>query len=174
MKKTWSALLALLALLALVGCSASSPNIAASESTAAAQASPSTSAPTMTAALTAMTMATTLQHAIPEITQLTQITETNDPNNLIGRPGKYTDAVTIYDNRTSCPSLGATCGATIEMWGSPADAQSRSDYIQTTLKASPALGTEYDYVNGIFVLRVSGALTPTEASEYQASFSAAG
>ena len=38
--------------------------------------------------------------------------------------------------------MGVDCGATIEIWGSDVDATLRTDYIQTTLKANQALGTD--------------------------------
>jgi hypothetical protein len=37
---------------------------------------------------------------------------------------------------------GVDCGATIEIWPSDVDATARTDYIQTTLKANQALGTD--------------------------------
>jgi hypothetical protein len=39
-------------------------------------------------------------------------------------------------------TIGVDCGATIEIWPSDIDATARKDYIQTTLKANQALGTE--------------------------------
>ncbi len=39
-------------------------------------------------------------------------------------------------------------------------------YIQSTEKALPMLGTEYDYVVGPFLVRVSSQLTPSQADAY--------
>ena len=40
------------------------------------------------------------------------------------------------------------------------------------MKASPMLGTEYSYVDGSVLLRVSQALTPGQAGEYETALTA--
>ena len=54
----------------------------------------------------------------------------------------HTDAAVIYDSEVQCMEMGVDCGATIEIWPSDVDATARTDYIQTTLKANQALGTD--------------------------------
>jgi hypothetical protein len=102
------------------------------------------------------------------------ITETNDPNNLIGRPGQYTSKVVFADERTgvaldeTAPSNDA--GGSIEVFIDAATAQARSDYIQQTLTSlGPAAGTEYHYLAGTALVRVTGALVPSVAAEYEAA-----
>lgn len=56
----------------------------------------------------------------------------------------------------------------IEVFADHDDAQARADYIQKVTKGMPAL-TEYDYVAGDAVVRVSHLLTPAEAAQYKAA-----
>lgn len=113
-------------------------------------------------------LAASLAGAIPSITKTVTITEDNDPNDSIGRPGKYTEAVSIYDKRAECEEdLDVTCGGKIEVFDTEAAAQERKDFIQQALKDNPILGSEYGYVLGATLLRVSGTLKPSEAKEYE-------
>lgn len=98
------------------------------------------------------------------------ITEDNDPNNKIGRPGGYVSAATLYDSGASCSSLGAECGATVEVWPDEAAAKQRSEFILAALKgANGVLGDEYHYQKGAVLLRVSGDLKPSAAKLYEAA-----
>lgn len=137
-----------------------------------------TSQPSKTAAtlgsaskkLSAEDLAAALKAKIPSISKTVTITEDNDPNDSIGRPGKYSEAVSIYDSRAECEDkLDVTCGAKIEVFDTEALAQDRKDFIQQSLKDNPILGSEYDYVLGATLLRVSGTLKPTEAKEYESA-----
>ena len=103
-------------------------------------------------------------------TQVIQVTESNDPNNLIGRPNGYTGAAIIQAAGQECETLGVDCGATLEKWPSADTATSRAEYLQTIQKAAPILGSEWDYVKGDTILRVSGKLTPSEAKKYSDAF----
>lgn len=115
--------------------------------------------------------AAALKKAIPTITKTVKITEDNDPNGDIGRPGKYSQAVSVYDSRTECDEpLDITCGAKIEVFDSKGDAEARSKYILDALKAVQMLGSEYHYINGASLLRVSGDIKPSQAKAYKAAF----
>ncbi|MGW1748078.1 hypothetical protein ACWCRD_21230 [Streptomyces sp. NPDC002092] len=100
------------------------------------------------------------------------VTAENDPNHLLGRPNQYTSKVTFTDSRIKTADVTGTekgdveRGGAIEVFGSPADAAARAKYIQAVTKAMPAL-TEYDYVHGTVVIRVSHYLTPTQAASYK-------
>lgn len=115
-------------------------------------------------------MANSIKAKVSTITKVVTITEDNDPNSKIGRPNGYTDAAVIYDKSASCSSLGADCGATIEVWPTEAEAKARSEFIQKALKDAPALGTEYHTLSGTTLLRVTGKLKPSLAKEYAAAF----
>jgi hypothetical protein len=107
---------------------------------------------------------------VPSVRKVVRLTEDNDPNDLIGRPNGYTDAAVIYESDVQCAELGVDCGATIEIWPSEVDPAARKEYIQTTLKANQALGTEYDTVHGSALLRVTSQVKPSRAEAYATAF----
>jgi hypothetical protein len=145
--------------------------------TSAAQAPQTTaqapaSAPTRKAApaLTASQLASALDAG-----KVRTWTAEDDPNKLLGRPGGYTSAATVVDKRVDCDDPkepGASCGATVEVFASAAAAKARSDYIQAILSGGGAFGTEYHTLAGPALLRVTGELTPAQASKYAARFTA--
>ncbi|WP_432893270.1 hypothetical protein ACQPYH_19710 [Kribbella sp. CA-245084] len=102
-------------------------------------------------------------------------TEDTDPNNLIGRPGGYTSATFVYDNRVSgCKAKpDSMCGAQVEQFATADDAKRRQDYIAGIYKAAPILGTEYLTVEETTLLRVTGELKPSINRQYVAAFKAA-
>ena len=108
--------------------------------------------------------------AVPSVKKVVTITEDNDPNHLIGRPNGYVSAAILYDAGTKCSSLGASCGATVAVWPTPADAERRSAYFLGLRKDTPACGTEYHTVRGAALLRVTGQLKPSVAAQYAAAF----
>ena len=52
------------------------------------------------------------------------------------------------------------------MFTSNSDAQKRADSIQAVTESFPTIA-EYDYVQGIHLVRVSHFLTPTQAKAYE-------
>ncbi|SFE34286.1 hypothetical protein [Streptomyces mirabilis] len=102
------------------------------------------------------------------------VTAENDPNHLLGRPSQYTSKVTFSDSRISADDVSGTDkgdvdrGGAIESFASPSDAKARAEYIQAVTKSMPAL-SEYDYVQGTTLVRVSHYLTPKQAGEYKAA-----
>jgi hypothetical protein len=155
-------------LLGLTGCSGAASSAPAV--TVTVTVSP-TATPTRTAPTNATAVADALKAAVPAVTKVVRITENNDPNDLIGRPTGYSSAAVLYDSRTKCSDgLGADCGATVEGWSTAADARARAARIESILKGAPALGTEYDTVQGTYVLRVAGAIKPSQAKAYKTAF----
>lgn len=164
--------------LVLSGCStaASNPSIAPIRSSATqstpsvAPASTATPSPTPPAH---PTTATAWAKAIrqPKTYKIVTITEKNDPNNSIGRPGKYIDAAAIFDKRVRCESkLDITCGAKIEVYEDADGAKARAAYIDSVIKAEPILGSEWHELAGPVLLRVSGKLRPSWAKAYRQAF----
>ncbi|MFD8420330.1 hypothetical protein [Streptomyces sp. NPDC059466] len=102
------------------------------------------------------------------------VTAENDPNKLLGRPNQYTSKITFSDSRISADDVTGTDkgdvsrGGAIEAFSSGADATARAEYIQAVTKGMPAL-SEYDYVHGTVVVRVSHYLTPKQAAVYKAA-----
>jgi hypothetical protein len=172
----------LIAAVALAGCGSGSTTSGGSAASAAATssfaassapASPETSQPAATGVaepLDATALAKRIKAGGDRISRIVTITEDNDPNDKIGRPNGYTSAAVLYDDTLSCPDLGVTCGGTIEVWPSAADAKARSDYIQRALKDNPMLGTEYNYLRGPALFRVFGEIKPTAAKKLEVAF----
>lgn len=142
------------------------------EAAPASQVSPASALSASTTTAEAVQSASAAARAlnVPSVVKVVDLTEDTDPNNLIGRPNGYTAASVIYDSGASCVSLGVSCGATVEQWATPADAQRRADSIQQILTASPVLGSEYHSVRGPLLLRASGKLKSSVWATYQAAF----
>jgi len=110
--------------------------------------------------------------AMPTTTLTATVTAANDGNHLLGRPHQYTSAIKFADSRIKASDVDGldkddvTRGGGIEVFPNHDDAQARADYIQTVTKSIPAL-TEYDYVAGDVVVRVSHLLTPDQAAKYK-------
>ena len=103
-------------------------------------------------------------------------TEDDDPNKLLGRPSGYTSKIAFSDSRIPKKDVefadkdALERGGSIEVFPDADGAEARAKYIQEILK-STALGTEYDYVKGPILLRVTGDLSPRKAKEYLAALS---
>jgi hypothetical protein len=171
-------MLAGLTLSALVGCGGSD-NAAESPSSGAATSHSGAAAETTATSLDAPAILQKLQAAGLPITDSVVITETNDPNNLIGRPGQYTSKVVFADSRTGVPLDKAKpdngSGGSVEVFADAAAAKARSDYIQKTLAAlGPVAGTEYHYLTGTALVRVAGVLPPSQAAQYEVAVKAIG
>ncbi|MGZ0151843.1 hypothetical protein ACXJJ3_32625 [Kribbella sp. WER1] len=109
----------------------------------------------------------------PDGAKVTVWTAETDPNKKLGRPDGYTSAATICDPRvkTADSEPGASCGLTVEVWSSEADAKQRAEFIATAQKnGNGVLGTEYHTIHGGALLRVTGELTPDQAKVYAESF----
>lgn len=133
--------------------------------------SPSPS-PTESTTMDAEAIAKALQAQVPSVVKVTVITEDNDPNDLIGRPNGYVSAAVVSDQGgdQSDSEPGVAYGATVEVFEDAEAAQRRSDYIQGILEDAPLFGTEYHYLSGPALLRVSGEIKPSMAAEYEEAF----
>lgn len=131
-----------------------------------------TPSPTPQAAKEAGVLAEQIKQASTQ--KIVRLTPETDPNTRLGRPGGPTSAAILYDAAGACTTLGTDCGATIEVYPTAAEAKARSEYILAILKGAPALGTEYHTLAGGALLRVSGKLTPAQASSYASAFEKAG
>lgn len=127
--------------------------------TVPALASPALPSPHPTQPITAESAAAAIGYAVPSVTALITFTVRNDPQRLLGRPDGYVAAIVVVDGRATCTTLGVSCGAEIEQWPTPVAAQHRSAF-------RPLLVSEYHYRYGAVLIRVSGALSPAAALEY--------
>ena len=139
-----------------------------------------TSAPT-TVATTAPQPAHTGQTAIQIVQALKMkglhigatvaYTAETDQNHLLGRPGQYTSSASFKDTRIGdVVDFGVSTGGSVETFATTADAQRRFAYLQALSTSGNALFAEYEYLDGLALLRVSSQLTPTQAKAYEAAF----
>lgn len=129
-------------------------------------ASPSPSATPKQSLKTATEIANALKAKIPQITKVTTVTEETDVNNMIGRPGQYTSAAWITDNRGKPGETGVDGGAVVETFETAEDMNARAKYIADVSKGIGILA-EYHYMTGTSLVRVSGKLTPTQSKAYK-------
>lgn len=95
-----------------------------------------------------------------------------DPNELLGRPGQYTAKFNFAD--TGLEQYGEDLrGGSLESFGSEKDLQNRVDYIKSIMDSMPGL-VEYQYVNGLMLLRLDKGLTPDQAAAYDMVFQGLG
>jgi Predicted solute binding protein len=104
------------------------------------------------------------------LTEITYLTEETDANELIGRPNQYIAKVIWRDERIKGQTNpGVQAGGSIEMFLNSANMETRKAYLDTVTQAF-SIFVEYSYGNGIFLLRLSHSLTPTQAQEYESLF----
>ncbi|MEV7562493.1 hypothetical protein [Streptomyces sp. NPDC089795] len=110
--------------------------------------------------------------AVPSAKLGGTVTAENDPNHFLGRPHQYTSKITFTDGRIPADRTEGNepgdveLGGSIEMFANAADAKARHDYVQAVTKGIPSL-TEYDYLHGATLIRVSRLLTPAQAADYE-------
>jgi len=95
-------------------------------------------------------------------------TEETDPNKFLGRPNQYISKLNFSDTTLS-PNADNLNGGSIEVFLNPEDAEARKTYIDTIGKQMPVL-SEYSFIRGTALLRLSRDLTPTKAQEYEKYF----
>jgi hypothetical protein len=160
--------------LALTACSSGSTiHQSATPASAAGGSSRNSAITSMTpagSAQDATAQASKIKGRIPSVVKVVTITENNDPNSLLGRPGGYTSAAVLYEKSVSCTEVGATCGATIEVYGSKAASKARATYIQKVTRAAEMVSYEYDYLREDALLRVAAAVKPSAAQKYNEAF----
>lgn len=121
---------------------------------------------------TASQMFDDIARQVPEAALVKVYTEDNDPNDLLGRPNGYTSKIAFSDSRVDRDDVTGTAkdaverGGSIEVFSTADLAKGRADYIQRVLTNS-GLGSEYDYLRGPVLVRVTGNLSPTKAKVYE-------
>jgi hypothetical protein len=101
----------------------------------------------------------------------------NDLNHDLGRPGQYIGKVNFKDTRLSSTEQGPAIlvhnGGSIEVFANTTDARHRFTYLQALSKSAEEREfMEYEYLDGVVVLRLSGLLTPDQAAQYQRALKA--
>lgn len=95
-------------------------------------------------------------------------TADSDPDKLLGRPNQYVASASWHDSRLPfSEGFSTDSGGTVEIFASEADLKTRRDYIEAIAKAPLIGGHRYTFARDRVLLRVSGALTPDQAAEYE-------
>jgi hypothetical protein len=102
--------------------------------------------------------------------------ENTDPNNLLGRPNGYTSRASfdVPDGAPEADKYSIDRGGVIEVFTDAAAAKTRADYIAGLQKASPILGTEYHYLHGAVLVRITGKVKPSAAARFEVAVTALG
>lgn len=104
---------------------------------------------------------------------ITVYTAETDQNHLLGRPGQYISSASFKDTRIGdVVDFGVATGGSVSTFASVTDAQHRFAYLQALSTSGNALFAEYEYLDGLALLRVSSQLTPAEAKAYETAFKA--
>lgn len=115
-----------------------------------------------------------IEKEVPTAKLVKVYTEDDDPNKLLGRPNGYDSKIAFSDSRVPKKELefaekdAIERGGSIEVFPDASGAKARSDYIQA-VQSGGALGSEYHYLDGPILVRVTGNLTPTKAKVYEAA-----
>lgn len=150
---------------------AAAPAVASSTAVAATSSAAVAGHPAAT--LDAAAVVTRLKAAGLPIGSVTVYTAATDTNHLLGRPGGYTSKASFADTRINPQDAKTTTvgsidlGGGVEVFPDAAGAKARADYLRKVMAAAPILGTEYDYLSGNVLLRISEVLTPDQAAGYQ-------
>jgi hypothetical protein len=159
--------------LVVVAATACSTDIAPTAGASSA-AAPSQQSAARTAEQVVADLANEIGSARPSVV----FTPETDPNKLLGRPNGYTSKASFTDARVDVAAVrdnevgSVDQGGSVEVYADEAGAAARKKFIDDTMKAAPILGTEYSYVDGPILLRLSQALTPAQAAEYEAALHA--
>jgi hypothetical protein len=121
-----------------------------------------------TAALTSQQIVDAFKAAGLPIGRVEIYDEENDPNSLLGRPGQYIAKFNWADKRLE-QFEGDLVGGSIESFADDATLKSRSDYLKTISESAPMFA-EYQFSNGLMLLRLSSDLTPKQAKAYEKTF----
>jgi hypothetical protein len=151
--------------LSLTACSACSAT-GGQPAAAGQQVRPATTSPSVAAMTAQQAVAALKAHGLP-VTLTSVYTAASDPNHLLGRPGEYISKADFADNRLPAAGAGVAAGGSVEVFAAQPDAIRRATYIQSVTQAAPIAGAEYDYVSGTILVRVSGTLTPAQATAYK-------
>ena len=96
--------------------------------------------------------------------------EATDPNEALGRPGKYISKANFDDERIIRDYMNIYADDyipenTVEVFASEKDAQARFDYLDAM--QGTILMNQYMYFEGLILLRVEMALLPSDAVDYE-------
>lgn len=119
------------------------------------------------------TLVDKLKIQYPTIQETKIYTEANDPNNELGKPGKYSQGAAFWDSRTSFTPdsteperWGVDAGGSIEVYSSDEEAKKRVEYIEALNKSMPSfLSPGAVKQKGKVVIRASNELPKSQQDE---------
>lgn len=95
--------------------------------------------------------------------------EQTDWNKLLGRPNQYISKINFADTRLEQTDPENPEGGTIEVFNNSSDLKKRKKHNEMVMEQYPIF-TEYLFVNGNYILRLSYDLTKDQAEEYKKIF----
>ena len=131
--------------------------------------------------ITSEEIAIKLKEKVGNVGKIVTYTEETDINKLLGRPNQYICKTTFEDTRIeqinqaldeeyfSEEERNEPIGGTIEVFKSEEDMLKRKKYLEEITSSMSAFA-EYSYSQGVYLLRLSKELTPTQAKEYESVF----
>ena len=134
----------------VAACGSGSSVTAANAPPSTAAAAHASSTPSAPSPLTAEQIAQRMK-----LRHVTAYTAATDPDHLLGRQGGYTSKINWPNG-------------SIEVFSTRAEAQKRETYIQAF--AGTFIGDGYDYLVGIYLLRIFDSQTPTQAHTLELKF----
>ena len=112
-----------------------------------------------------------LKHSGLPVGKVICYTEETDPNDLLGRPGGYTEKCDWADRREEQYSPDDPVGGSVELFDTSEGAAERMEYLEG-FEGAGAFSTGYTWVvpdGGVTVLRIDQELTPKQAAAYKAA-----
>jgi hypothetical protein len=120
--------------------------------------------------MTAEQIVSKLQGSNLPIDNVIVYTEQTDKNKLLGRPGQYISKVNFADTQLEqSDDKSSPNGGSIEVFSNTSDLDARKTYIESIIKKSPIF-TEYIFVNGNYLLRLSKDLSNDQVNKYKDVF----
>lgn len=98
----------------------------------------------------------------------------NDPAKRLGRPGQYVGKAIFQDSRMPLEKLQGmdviafqSSGGVVETFNNTGDLEDRKKALEAARKQIPQAAPEYQYTNGVILLRLGHILTPDQAKQYE-------
>ena len=120
-------------------------------------------------AMTAEQVVSELQRGSLPIDGVIVYDENTDENKLLGRPNQYISKVNFADTRLEQFDPASPNGGTIEVFTSASDLNRRKAHNEMVMEKYPIF-TEYLFVHGKYIMRLSKDLSPEQAKEYEEMF----
>ncbi|HEX2054119.1 MAG TPA: hypothetical protein VHJ78_10395 [Actinomycetota bacterium] len=97
-----------------------------------------------------------------------------DPLKRLGRPGEYIGKAIFQDSRMPLEMQQGSnvisfqnSGGIVETYRSAEELQARKRELDVARQQIPGALPEYNYINGVVLLRLGHVLTPQQAAEYE-------